>query len=260
MSTHPSPREPAYRTDIGIADFHGVSEMMFEAEAQTPATVDTLVAIVETFERAARAGMFSPNPAPTTVPIEIVAADTSGLRVRRVWRMNGVHVGGYRVLLNMLDAMHRFDAPLGSVTLRSSVVDERRLAWRDLMAYRFPDKSAQLPFEWRVGRDLVDSAEPLIRIQFDRDITDDALRAITPLFVTWDGLVIRGGYVDDPVDLADTDIAESLAGQQTYLASPDTVEHLFYEEIGPEAAYYALVNMALKLHLTFCAVRSFEIE
>jgi hypothetical protein len=256
-----SSRQPAYRVEVDVVDFLGISEIIFSSEALLPTAVSGIIAIVKTFEAAAQAGMFSQNPAPTSPSITIVSADVVGLRVGRVWRVAGIQLGSYRVLLNMLDAMHRYSAPLASVTLRSSIVGSPRLGWKDLIAGVLPGTSASLPFECRVEKNLVNSSEPVIRIQFAHRIGDDALHAISPLFAAWDGLVIRGGFVDDPVERDwDMDFDESLAGQQTYLSSPDTIEHLFYEDIGPGVAYAALANMALKLHLTFCEVRSLEIE
>ena len=98
-------------------------------------------------------------------------------------------------------------------------------------------------------------------MEFQRDISDDELVTILPLFWAWDNVVIRGGYLEELEDRdADLDIEASLASQQTYLTSPNTVEHLFYEFVGQEAAFDALINMAIRLHYIFCPLTSFEIE
>jgi hypothetical protein len=98
-------------------------------------------------------------------------------------------------------------------------------------------------------------------LEFRGDINDEELATLVPSFIAWDSVIIRGGYLEDFGDRdPGIDIAESLSSQQTYLASPNTVEHLFYEFIGAAAAFDALINMAINLHTTFRPLTSFEIE
>jgi len=55
-------------------------------------------------------------------------------------------------------------------------------------------------------------------------------------------------------------VEASLASPQTYLAAPDTVEHLFDEFVGTEAAFFALLNMVTRIHALFSPIAALEIE
>lgn len=258
MSARASRGAPSYATEIGIVDFLGPAEVVFEAEAVMP--VPALVRIVESFEAAAHASMFSMHPTATTVSMRVIPGGWSeASRVRRVWWVEGIQAGAWRVLLNMLDTMHHVAAPLASVRLLSTDIAEPRLIWRDVMRLPFPSRSATLPFELEVERSMEDTSEPLIRLAFLREVDDAALQRLASMFSAWDNLVVRGGYWENLRDReAIPDVEESLSSQQTYLAAADTVEHLLYEQIGDAAAFDALVNMAFKLNLSFGRVASLQ--
>jgi hypothetical protein len=72
----------------------------------------------------------------------------------------------------------------------------------------------------------------------------------------WHTLILLGGYQDSFDALRELPMRPG----KTYLAAPDTVEHILYGFTGPSAAYDALINMAIKLHHTFCPVERIEIE
>lgn len=258
MNTPAPLRTPTYAAEVGIVDFLGVAAVVFEAATQVPSPA--LLRTVEAFEAAAQAGMFSRHPAATTVPMQVEGGGVSQpQRVRRAWRVTGMQIGAWRVLLSMLDALHHEIAPLAYVRLVSSDIAEPRLAWHDVIRSPFPRRSAALPFDLRIDRSLEDTSEPLIRLTFERDIDDAALQQLIPLFAAWDRLVLCGGYVQDPDDRDPvSDIEERLGTQQTYLAARDTVEHLLYEEVGVAAAFDAVVNMAVKLDLGFGRVAALE--
>lgn len=258
MNTSSPLLTPTYAAEVGIVDFLGVVKVVFEASTQAPAPA--LLRTVKAFEAGALAGMFSRHPAATTAPMQVEDDAVSQLQhIRRAWQVNGMQVGAWRVLLNMLDALHHEIAPLAYVRLLSSDIAKPRLAWRDVIRSPFPRRSAALPFDLRIDRSLEDTSEPLIRLTFERDINDAALQQLIPLFAVWDRLVLCGGYVQDPDDRDPvSDIEERLGTQQTYLAARDTVEHLLYEEVGVAAAFDAVVNMAVKLDLGFGRVAALE--
>ena len=254
-------RPPSFLTEVDIADFPGESEVIFEVVTKSSSSGAAIGQIADVFEAAARAGMFSKEPAAKTIPIEVVSVERfGGVGVRYIWKVTGIQVGAYRMLLNMLDVTHHFEQPLASSRLLSPIGGGKRMHWNDLIDAPFPIKSRKPPFALRVKQNLEDSREPLIRLEFQREIHDEELEILVPLILAWDTLVIRGGYLQDLDDRdPDLDIDASLSSQQTYLAAANTVEHLFYEFIGPEAAYDTLVNMAVKLHRTFCPLAALEI-
>lgn len=262
MPETPERNVPPLRAEVGIADSAGESEVMFEAVAKSSLSEMTEVAqIAQAFASAVRTGMFSRALANTT-PIETVAVEgPANGKYRCQWKVRGIQAGAYRVLLNMLEVMHHFSEPLESIRLSMPTRQGKKMNRQDVMNAPFPGQIFEPPFKLQVKKNLVDSREPLIRLEFQREINDEELAALVPLFVAWDSIIIRGGYLEDLEDRdADVNIEESLSSQQTYLASPNTVEHLFYEFIGPKAAFDALINVAVNLHTTFCPLTSFEIE
>lgn len=253
---------PSFPAEVNIVDSPGQSDVLFEAVAETPASAVEVMRAAEAFETAARAGMFSRDPAAQRIPIEAVSAERpSERRVRYEWRVVGIQPGAFRVLLNMLEVVHRFFGPLESVHLSSTIGHGERMNLDGVLKAPFPGTMARPPFSVVLKPNLEDSKEPLIRLEFQREVHDGEIETLLPLFVAWDNIIIRGGYLNDVEDrYSDVDVEESLSGQQTYLAAPNTVEHLFYEFIGAAAAYDALVNMAVRIHHTLRPLATFEIE
>ena len=250
---------PAYAAEVGLTDTLRPAEVLFEAE--TVQQEPELLAVVASFERAAEAAMFSAHPASSTVSLRVIPSlPLSGNGLRRIWWVEGVQMGAWRVLLNMLDTMHHQGAPLKSVRLICTEVSNAKLAWHDAMRLPFPQRSNDLPFTLNVDRSLEDTGDPLFRLAFLRDIDDAAVKTVAALFQTWDSLVVRGGFLRSLDDRASIpDLKESLASQQTYAAAPDTIEHLLYEEVGDPSGFDAIVNMAVKLDLVFARVSSLDI-
>jgi len=246
-------------SQVEVVDLPGESQVLFEAETKLPSAAKDIAPAVDAFISAANFGMFSKEPTAKIKPIEVESFETQGQGIiRYLWKVNGVQVGAYRVLINMLEAAHHFSTQLERIRLISIPDQGKRLNWDDFLSTSFPGKAFKPPFLLRYISNL---EEPLIRLEFQRDISDDELVTILPPLIAWDNLVIRGGYLEELEDRnADLDIEESLATQQTYLASPNTVEHLYYDFIGQEAAFDALINMAIRLHYLFCPLLSFEIE
>ncbi|MGH9350078.1 MAG: hypothetical protein ACRD26_22720 [Vicinamibacterales bacterium] len=254
--------KPSFPAEVEIIDAPGESDVVFEATGKAQASIAEAARGAEAFEGAARVGMFSKEPAVRRSAIERVSMERPREQsVRYVWKARDIQPGAYRTLLNMLEIGHHFSGPLESVRLVSASGHGTRLNLSGLLNTPFPARSSRLPFELVLKPNLEDSKEPLIRMEFQREIHDDELKTLEPLFLAWDSIVIRGGYLNDLTDrYPDVDIEESLSGQQTYLAAPNTVEHLFYEFIGAAAAYDALVNAAVVVHHAGRPLSSFEIE
>jgi hypothetical protein len=252
----------SFLLDVDIADSADECQVIFAAQTKAPFPVTEIERVVDAFVSAANLGMFSKVPTAPTKPIVVDSVESQRPEgIRYVWKVTGIQVGDYRVLLNMLEAAHHISGLLERISLVSTLGRGSRMNSTDLLNAPFSIKAGEPPFSFRSDRDLADCREPVIRLEFQRNITDDELSKILPLFLAWDNVVIRGGYLEKIEDIDDDlDIEASLASQQTYLASPNTVEHLFYDFVGQEAAFDALINMAIKLHYTFCPLASFEIE
>jgi hypothetical protein len=254
-------RSPAFSLMIDIVDSASVSQLTLAVETKSPRPTAPIEDTIAAFVVATNTGMFSKTPSAQTTPIIVEASESSAERCEYVWRSTGVQMGAYRVLIGMLDAANQLGAELESVRLVSSADRGARLTTRDLIDPPLTIKAARPPFDTRVRGNLKDFREPLIRLEFSRAITDDELRTLSPLFSAWDSVAIRGGFLDtESTEDRDLDIDAALASPQTYLAAPNTVEHLFDDFIGGEAAFRAVLNMATKIHTAFCPLTSLEIE
>jgi hypothetical protein len=252
---------PSFASEVRIAEPLVSSEVFLEVAADRAETASEVARAAQAFEIAARTGMFSVEPAGRPPSIEVVSVDVDRPdRVRRVWRVDRVQVGAFRVLLNMLEVIHVCSGPLSFVRLVSMKGHGDTLSVDRLIATPFPMRGKELPFALTLKRNLEESEEPLVRMEFGNSVSDSQLEVMVPLLVAWDAIVIRGGFFNDADDrLPDTNVEESLEGQQTYLAAPNVVEHLFYEFIGAAAAYDALINVAVRIHHTVAPLTSFEI-
>jgi|GEM_PF-2079837 len=253
---------PPFLSEVKIADIPGESQVLFEAETKLSSPVTDIVQVVDAFESAANFSMFSKKPTAKMKTIAVDSVESQGQgRIRYLWRVTGIQVGAYRVLLNMLEVTHHFSEQLERIRLISTLDRGKRMNRNDLLSTSFPGMAGKPPFVLRYNSNRIDYREPLIRLEFKRDISDDELVKILPFFLAWNNVVIRGGYLKKLEHRdADLDIEASLASQQTYLAAPNTVEHLFYDFVGQKAAFDALINMSIRLHYFFCPLSSFEIE
>jgi len=253
---------PRFSSQIDIADSPGESRVNFEARTKLSLPDNEVQQIVGAFVSAANFGMFSKEPAAAARTIQVESQESvEGGGGRIAWSVTGMQIGAYRVLLNMLEAAHYASKLLDLVRLTSAPSGGKRFSKDDLLTSPFPAKTNNPPFELRVGQNLAYCREPLIRLEFKRRISDEETARLFPPFLAWDNVVLRGGYLEDLEDRkAELDIEEELTSPRTYLAAPNTVEHLFYEFEGQAAAFDAVINMAIRLHHTFCPLAAFEIE
>jgi len=246
------------QAEVDIVDIPGKYQVIFEAETKKSSQVTEITKIVEVFVSAANFGMFSTDPAAVTKTIEVdsIESQREGV-IRYVWNVTGIQVGAYRVLLNMLEVANDLSGLLQRIRLISTDDRGRRLNRDDIHSISFPSKAGTLPFTLQYNCNLADNKEPVIRLIFESDISDDELLTLFPLFISWDNIVVRSGYLEEFADIdAELDVGAGLASQQTYLTTQCTVEHLLYEFVGHEAAFESLINAAHRLHHVFCPLVS----
>jgi len=246
---------PSFPITVNLADLTRDCEVTFEAVGDAA----SVVTLVEAFETAVQAGMFS-SRMPPGVMLNVLSADVSDTKVRRSWRLSGVQPGAFCILLNMLEMAHHVVAPLESVLLASPPDRGQRMSLTELLQTPFPTRADKLPFNLTAEMDLEGSREPVIRVEFQQEAGDSECAALDNLFAVWDRVVINGGYLRTMDDRdEEVDPEEAVSSRQTYLAGANVVEHLFYEFIGAAEAYDALVNMVAAVHYTLSPVASLEI-
>ena len=98
-------KNPTFVSEIDIADCADESQVIFEAMTKSSLPVADIVQIVDAFVSVANFGMFSKEPTAVTKGIEVVSTESQECgRIRYVWRVTGIEVVAYHVLLNMLEA------------------------------------------------------------------------------------------------------------------------------------------------------------
>jgi hypothetical protein len=255
-------KSPTFVAEIDVADYPGESQVIFEATTRSALPVTDIAQIVDAFVLGANAGMFSKEPTARTKAIEVISTESQEHgRIRYVWRAAGIQIVAYHVLLNMLEARQSTSVLLDSVRLVSTGDRGTRINKNDLRSATFSRNTERLPFAVRYLVNLEDCREPLVRLEFQRAISDDESAKISTIFLLWVNVVIRGGFLEAIEDRdPDLDIEAALSSQEIYVAAPDTIELLFFDFVGQKAAFDALLNMAIRLHHLFCPLVSFEIE
>jgi hypothetical protein len=256
-------RAHSFRVQVDIEDTPDESRVHFLADAEAPLPAEAIDAVVQVFATAARWGMFSCNPASSTIPMR---ADVTTLELGVehcaflliAW---GLQPCVWNVMLNMLHHDAAIVSVLTSVRLKSAAGDSRRIDTVGILDAPCSVAAVRPGIAVRSRRNLRDCREPVIRIEFQDDLTDDDLKRLAPAFLAWDDLVTRGGFVEDfGHNGGQTYLAKHLPPQQTYLAAPNVVEHLLYGYSGEADGFNAIVNLAARLNALFRPVVSLEIE
>lgn len=246
---------PPFSVDLLVVEsVTGVTEARLDIETQSAeGPLDAVQAVVELFRQAVAAAMFS---AGRDAMLEIERADASAGRLAQRWRVSGIDVGAYRVLLNLLDVVSLNGMPLSGLRLRSAGRSATAADRRSLMAHAYPRWPIPLPFELWLKQRLAGAKDVLIRFEFSRELSNDEFDAIEPLFVTWNHLITHGGYGND---VGEVELDDAIVCGETYMAAPDTLEHEFVCSVAHVAAFEAVVNMAIGVHRRLCTLKRVEI-
>ena len=258
MTPASSSLRPTFPLDAALVA-SGLSEMYLEVSPRVVEDAFEVAKVADAFEAAVAAGMFAFDPA-LGERLIVRSADqvAPGGTLRRSWQLTNVQSSAVRVLLNMLEILHQYTAPLGWVRVICRGTGPA-LGLEQALHGPFPLGSTP-PFPVSFKPNLEDSKEPLLRIEFRSPVTDADVKIAETMCRAWDALVIRGAFYSEIDDrYPDLDVEASVSGQQTYLADANTVEHLFYEFIGAAAAYDAFVNGVIRLHHRYLAVAAVEV-
>src|SRR5438105_3502676 len=127
------PRISSFLSEVDIVDSAGECQLMFAAEARPPMLASDIEEVVDAFVSAANFGMFSKDPTAPTKPIIVDSSESHAPeRVQYCWRVTGIQVGAYRVLLNMFEAARRISGPLEKVRINSVAGSGSRVTTTDL--------------------------------------------------------------------------------------------------------------------------------
>jgi hypothetical protein len=157
----------------------------------------------------------------------------------------------------MLAVTHQYQSALASLSLHATVGRGALLTLSDITAFPYPKRTEPVGFPLRLPQIRDELGDPNIRIEFTRDVQDDRLELFETWFTAWDHVITHGGYfhVADELELDD----DVVLGE-TYMLSPNTVEHTLERVVDSVEAFDAVINMAVRIHRTVHPVASFELE
>lgn len=218
---------------------------------------DRIKAIVELWISAANLGMFSgehiepSHSVITTLGVKVNSANVLHYELECA----GVSVGAYQVLLKMLFQSHHHKECILHIAVRMANISGTLLNLEQVLCSRLPGRYEPLPFTLSIPQPLEDNTYPVIRLQFCKELSDNEFEYISRCITIWDKLVASGGYYEpfEPIEAPQDE-------DELYLVSPDTVEHPCEGSQDEPMAYDALINMAVRLHVTFCPLVALEID
>jgi hypothetical protein len=250
---------PRLSTIVQVFDSADALEIMFEAVSKDPTgSFEPFERVVDIFGAAVNAGMFPAQRAtPESTAFELLADLSDARALRQRWRVQGVAPGAYKILLSMLGVTHQNQSALASLRLHATGGHGTPLTLSDIAAFPYPKRTEPVGFRLRLPQIRDELGNPNIRIEFAHDLQDDGLELFETWFTAWDHLITHGGYfhVADELEL-DDDIVLG----ETYMLSPNTVEHTLERVVGSVEAFDAFINMAVRIHRTIHSVTAFELE
>jgi len=250
---------PPFIAEVDLSASPAKSEVVIEVTDKKPAAEsrEFIDESLSFFITAANSGMF---PAEGTTPAQsemtIISKEDSKETLKRHCQIKGVDPASYKILLGVLAQIHHKLAPLVKVRLVSTPSSGDRLTLEALLSSRFPARAKQLPFELRMGEDLAENNDPVVRLEFREDLGDNRFETLKQRVAAWGNLVMLGGYRDSFSKME----YFPLAPGEFYMAGPKVAEHEISGFDGPVTVFDSLINMAIKFQETVCPVKSLEIE
>jgi hypothetical protein len=213
--------------------------------------------ILQNYMAAADAGSFSGAAAPSDARWTVASTETEELgRLRYECVIRGCEEGAFRVLLNSIVQSHWRDEPIASFAFRTVAASGETFGLETALEQPFPGRFNDSRFHLDLENLGARKSAPLIRMEFERELTDEEFDTISKLITNWETLVIVGGYVNSLARMEELQMAPS----ELYLASPTTVEDSIPEFQAPREAFNGIINLSSTLHNTVCPLRRMSIE
>jgi hypothetical protein len=241
-----APLEPGTTLDL---------RMTAEAAADAASTAP-IEAAISLFATAVNASMFSHGRIASLEIDPLPAPHTSAIAQR--WRVTGADTAALHVLAGLLDTVHRELTPLRHVRLLPGTPSASTplLDRSEVFALPYPSYPKPPPFSLWLKHRLAGAKDYLIRVAFERPVSDAEFDRLEASFVTWNRLVTHGAFGNARGEVL---LDDSIVRSQTYMAAPDTLEHEFVVGIGHVGAFEALINMVIALGRTLAPVKRLEI-
>lgn len=254
---HSLPYTSSFRTVVRIPHTLGDTQLTLEIKGATADKLENTGRLVSCFATCAEAGMFSGERVHPTKSYLQVASGLSEAKQRR-WLLNvhGIDPGAFRILLWALAESSRREGLLEDVTLMGTRASANDLGPDSVLARPFPGRAEIVPFELDLKAFYFGSTEPLIRMEFQRQLEDNEFDQIKFFVDAWDEIVRFGGYSSSSTEV----VYSTPEPGEFYLAEPTVLEHPIYAFQGPEEMFNPVINMAVKVHATICPLIALKIE
>jgi hypothetical protein len=231
-------------------------EIVFAAK-DPDATLEQTERSFSHFVVAAEAGMFAGDGVPPSESLfRVELHERQGRETHYRCQVRGIDRGAFRILLNVAAEVARQGEPLDAVVISGGTPGQATSGLNEILARKYPGRAKVLPFQLTLSKFFFQNREPLIRMELRRRVTDEDFERIRTMVQAWDHILMFGGYLD----LADRDGDILPEPGEFYLVEPLVIEHLIYAYQGPPESFNAVINMAVKLHMSGCQLSELEIE
>lgn len=247
-----------FATRINVPDtVRGAELEIVFAGGGAEATLEQIEQSFSQFVVAAQAGMLSGDAVhPSESLFRVESHERRSGETRYRCSVRGVDRGAFRILLNVAAEICRRLEPLETVAIWGGTAGAQDSGLAEILGRRYPGSARRIPFELRVSEFFFENREPLIRMEFRRELLDDEFESIRTMVEAWDHILMFGGYLD--LDERDGDLMPEPG--EFFLAEPLVIEHLLYAYQGPAESFNPVINMGVKLHESGCQLSVLEIE
>jgi hypothetical protein len=242
---------------VSVPDTVRGAELEIAFGAKDPDALEQIERSFAQFTIAAATGMFAGDAAPPTESLfRVDRQERRELEIRHRCTVRGIDRGAFRVLLNVAAEISRRGEPLETVTIWSGTTVREDSDLGEILGRRYPGRAKRVPFELELREFFYENREPVIRMEFPRQPSDEEFERIKAMMEAWDHIVMFGGYLD--FDDREGDILPEPG--EFFLAEPMVIEHQIYAYQGPEESFNAVINMAVRLHESGSRLSVLEIE
>lgn len=246
-----------FTASVSVPDSVRGAELEISFGARDQGALEQIERSFAQFTTAAAAGMFAGDAVPPAESLfRVDGQERRGLAITHRCTVRGIDRGAFRVLLNVVAEVSRRGGAIETVTIWGGTAGRQDSDLGEILDRRYPGRAKRVPFEMELSEFFYENREPLIRMELQRQPSDDEFERIKATMEAWDHILMFGGYLD--LDDRDGDILPEPG--EFVLAEPLVIEHLIYAYQGPPESFNAVINMAVRFHESGCRLSVLGIE
>lgn len=251
------PQKLPFAARVSVPDTVRGAELEISFRGKDAGALEPIEHSFAQFTTAAAAGVFAGDAAPTAESLfRVDRQERRGLEITHQCTVRGVDRGAFRVLLNVAAEVSRRGGTIETVTIWGGTAGRQDSDLTEILGRRYPGRAKRVPFELELSEFFYENREPLIRMELQRQPSDEEFERIKAMMEAWDHILSFGGYLG--LDERDEDMFPEPG--EFFLAEPMVIEHLIYAYQGPPESFNAVINMAVRFHESGCRLSVLEIE